>query len=243
MMTDELNAIILAAGQGRRLGKQFWRKPKSLIEINSRTLLERIVLGLSNLDVKIIKIITGFEINQIEAEITRFSTKIKSDVQLVENRKFNKFGSFYSLYLALQNISANGVWIFDSDIIFEEDLFAKIKSYHSLSSTLCCTELTDNPDKVIALIDNERVVKFGKLSSITSLNYGKSLEYIGVLYLDSHAISFLKELDSTYFEHEYEDVLNRFLDQINVAVMNLGKLKWNEIDTIEDYRNVLEKWQ
>lgn len=242
-MADELNAIILAAGQGRRLGEQFWRKPKSLIEINSKTLLERIVLGLSNLDVNIIRIITGFEVNQIEAEITRFSSKITADIQLVDNHEFNKFGSFYSLHLALQNIPANGVWVFDSDIIFEEDLFAKIKTYRSLSSTLCCTEITDNPDKVIATIDNERVVQIGKLSSITSLNYGKCLEYIGVLYLDSYAISFLKELESTYFEHEYENVLNRFLDQINVAVMNLGKLKWNEIDTIEDYQNVLEKWQ
>ena len=124
-----MDAIILAAGQGKRLGSPFGQKPKTLIEINSKTLLERIIFGLSRIDANSIGIVTGFEAHQFKNVIEKFSINISSRIKIIENEEYENLGSFYSLFLALQHFSTQGVWIFDSDIIFDEKLFSTILAY------------------------------------------------------------------------------------------------------------------
>jgi len=238
-----LNAIILAAGQGKRLGGEFRGQPKSLIKINSKTLLERIVFGLSNIGVKNIEIVTGFESHQFQRDIERYPIDVISQIRLIENQEFKNLGSFYSLFLALQHFSSQGVWIFDSDIIFDKKLFSTMLTYDYSSSAICCTELTDNPDKVLATINQNKVTQIGKPTRVGFPADKKLLEYIGVLYLDVAAVKILKDLDSSFFVEEYENVINELLYSMNFTVINLGNMRWNEIDTMEDYQNVLEFWK
>ena len=237
-----MDAIILAAGQGKRLGSPFGQKPKTLIEINSKTLLERIIFGLSRIDANSIGIVTGFEAHQFKNVIEKFSINISSRIKIIENEEYENLGSFYSLFLALQHFSTQGVWIFDSDIIFDEKLFSTILTYDCSSSALCCTELTDNPDKVLVSMKHNKVTQIGKLSRVDFTADKRLLEYIGVLYLDVSHINILQNLDESFYVEEYESVINKLLNSMNFTVINLGDMRWNEIDTMEDYQNVLEFW-
>ena len=64
-----MKLIILAAGVGSRLGKKISKKPKSLIKIGNKTLIERLIRQFEKNDVRNINVIIGYKGNQIKKKI------------------------------------------------------------------------------------------------------------------------------------------------------------------------------
>lgn len=236
-------AIILAAGRGKRLGEIGNNSPKTLIEIQGITLLERIINGLIGLNFPLVRIITGFKADLIDSKINYLNHSRSFQIKTIRNTYFSEYGSFYSLLLGLRELDSDGVWVFDSDIIFDEKLFEEIARYVDLNySALCTTNVTTNKDKVIVGKNSNLISKLGKIGKI-QLNPNESLsEYIGILFLNREAIKVLCKIESKYFVLEYEDVINLLLAKIPFVEINLGNLNWNEIDTLEDLNHVLSKW-
>ena len=61
-----MNAIILAAGMGKRMGNLTKNKPKCFLEINGVPLIERLIKQLRNFGVKDISIVTGYKSRQFK---------------------------------------------------------------------------------------------------------------------------------------------------------------------------------
>ena len=75
-------AIILSAGYGKRLNPVTLTKPKPLLEINKKTLLENTIFFLENFGVEEIIINTHYLSKQISSFIK--SKKFKSKIFLIE---------------------------------------------------------------------------------------------------------------------------------------------------------------
>ena len=56
-----MQAIILAAGMGKRLKELTSNATKCMVEVNSVTMIERMLLQLDKLDLKRIVVVTGYE--------------------------------------------------------------------------------------------------------------------------------------------------------------------------------------
>jgi choline kinase len=56
-----MQAIILAAGMGKRLGHLTSNNTKCMVEVNNRTLIERMLLHLQTLGLKLIIIVIGYQ--------------------------------------------------------------------------------------------------------------------------------------------------------------------------------------
>lgn len=56
-----MKAIILAAGKGSRLLPMTLLKPKPLLKINGKTILENMIKRLKNAGVKDITVVTGYK--------------------------------------------------------------------------------------------------------------------------------------------------------------------------------------
>jgi len=233
----------MAAGQGKRLNHNHGRIPKTLIEIGGRTLLERIVFGLDEIEFDRISIIVGEYKSAFDREIAKYPNNLKSRIQLIENKKFISYGSFYSLLLGLKNVSSRGVWAFDSDIIFEAELLRRIKYHDEDISALCSTSLTQNSDKVIVFKELQRVIKIGKNLDLTSTSGIIKREYMGVFFLNFHAQNFFKSIQGINLTLDYEAVINLFLDKIELDDIFLNNMRWNEIDTLEDLIHAKANWK
>ena len=66
-----MKLIILAAGVGSRLGKKISKKPKSLIKIGNKTLIERLIRQFEKNDVRNINVIIGYKGNQIKKKFKK----------------------------------------------------------------------------------------------------------------------------------------------------------------------------
>jgi len=236
-------AIILAAGRGKRLGKIGNNYPKTLIEIQGITLLERITNGLSRLNFSLVRIITGFKADLIDSKINNLNHSQLFQIKTIRNPYFLEYGSFYSLLLGLRELDSDGVLVFDSDIIFDEKLFEEIARYVNFNnSALFTTNVTTNKDKVIVGKNSNLISKLGKIEKIQLDPKETISEYIGILFLNREAINVLCKIESKYFKLEYEDVINLLLAKIPFVEINLGNLHWNEIDTLEDLNLVHSIW-
>ena len=78
-------AIILSAGYGKRLNPLTLSRPKSLLKINKKTLLENIIYLLEKFGIKEIKINTHYLSDQIASFIN--SKKFNSKIILIEEHK------------------------------------------------------------------------------------------------------------------------------------------------------------
>ena len=93
-MTTPLKAIILAAGEGNRLRPYTADRPKCMVELGGRSLLEHQVGVLQSQGIKDITIVTGY----LSEKITALGYKT------VHNPEFNQSNMVYSLMCAKEEM-------------------------------------------------------------------------------------------------------------------------------------------
>lgn len=75
------NAILLAAGEGSRMG----HIPKSLLRVGGQTLLERQIAMLLKAGACRMIVVTGFYFQEIEAQIVRMPSVLRNAIEVVRN--------------------------------------------------------------------------------------------------------------------------------------------------------------
>ena len=92
-----MQAIILAAGMGKRLGALTQHNTKCMITVNGITLIDRMLSQLSLLDLSRVIIVVGYEREKL---ITFIGNKYPSlNITYIENPIYDKTNNIYSLAL------------------------------------------------------------------------------------------------------------------------------------------------
>ena len=154
-----MNCIILAAGFGSRLKELTKNKPKALIEINGKILLDTQIESALSIGVENIYIITGYKSNLIEKHIQE---KYIDKVRLIKNFNFANSNSAFSWLLAAPFICDKPCLHLNCDILFSNDALLKLVSSFNKDkiSTIACRNdlaLKNNMEQII--IDNENFVR------------------------------------------------------------------------------------
>lgn len=98
--SEQFNALLLAAGEGSRLG----RIPKGLLRIGDQTLISRQLVALQEAGASHIVVVTGYYFKEIEAEIRRMQNSLEPSVEIVRNEQPER-GQQSSVTLGLQALS------------------------------------------------------------------------------------------------------------------------------------------
>lgn len=122
-----MKAIILAAGQGKRLGNITKNTPKCLLKLDKKTILNYQIDSLIKCGIDKILVVTGFKEEKIVKNIRKFYAK--SLVISIYNDYFDEKDNAYSLSLALEFIDSKKdiVIILDGDIVFDIRILEKLK--------------------------------------------------------------------------------------------------------------------
>ena len=119
-----MKAIILAAGRGSRLPKKISKIPKSLLQINNKSIIERQIDIFKSHNINQIAIVTGFKRHLFK----------KFKLQEFYNKKWKTTNMVYSLSKAKRWLLNYECIVTYGDIIFEKKELKKIiNSRHSLS--------------------------------------------------------------------------------------------------------------
>jgi choline kinase len=232
-----MKAIILAAGKGTRLNGVDL-KPKCLFEVAGRTLLDRQVSALRELQLNGIVIVAGFEAERIRR-------RCSPDISFVMNSRFEETSSLYSLWMAREHL-VDGFVVLNCDVLFHPQLLTNL-----VSSPFGDALLVDFVDKNANHLGDEEMKV--KVANGLVVDIRKDLdpadadgENVGMVKFSSEgAKRLVNEMDlliSRGFEREWAPrAFREFALEFPLHAISTEDLPWIEIDFPEDYRKAKEE--
>jgi choline kinase len=147
-------AIVLAAGVGSRLRPFTADRPKCLVEVGGRTLIEHQLRALRACGVEDVVMVVGYCADRVRRQVG-------GAVRYIENERYEATNSLYSLSLASAELSS-GVLILNSDVLAVPILFDRLM--RAPDPTLFWSELGNNfePEDMKVELRESHVVNFGE---------------------------------------------------------------------------------
>lgn len=237
-----MQAIILAAGMGRRLGEYTRDNTKCMLPVNGVRLIDRVLGQLAPLGLSRVVIVVGYKgQNLIDYIGHRYDDRLK--IEYVNNPIYDKTNNIYSLALAKDKLQEDDTLLIESDLIFDDSLFRMI---------------VDNPYPNLALVDKYEtwmdgtMVRIDEENNIVNFVPKKAFKYKDVdsyyktvnIYKFSREFSrnkyvpFLEAYSKALGNNEYYEQVLRvitLLDNSELKALPITNgAKWYEIDDVQD---------
>ena len=237
-----MQAIILAAGMGRRLGEYTRDNTKCMLPVNGVRLIDRVLGQLSQLGLSRVVIVVGYKgQNLINYIGHRYDDRLK--IEYVNNPVYDKTNNIYSLSLAKDKLQEDDTLLIESDLIFDDSLFRMI---------------LDNPYPNLALVDKYEtwmdgtMVRIDEDNNIVNFIPKKAFKYKDVdsyyktvnIYKFSREFSqnkyvpFLDAYSKALGNNEYYEQVLRVITLLDNAELKALPItngaKWYEIDDVQD---------
>ena len=238
-----MQAIILAAGMGKRLGELTRENTKCMVKVREQTLIERMIRQLSESNVKRIIIVVGYKGEKVKALI---GNKINNTpILYIENKIYDKTNNIYSLYLAKDFLIEDETLLLESDLIFADSILEKLIAdpYPNLAvvakyqSWMDGTVVTlDEDNNILNFISKKAFVFAHKDSYYKTVNIYKFSKEFSMNKYVPFLEAYCKALGNNEY---YEQVLKviSLLDKPDLKALKIEDEKWYEIDDLQDLNN------
>ena len=250
---NDLNAIILAAGQGKRLIPLTKNKPKCMVNLFGKALLEWQISIFRECGITDISVVTGYRSKLIDL----------SGLKFFQNKEFETTNMVESLFCASQELNEQTIVSY-GDIIFEKKVLDKLIQSKADFSVIVDKNWKrywemrfDNP------LNDAESLKIDADSNITSIGQKTQKideiegQYIGLMKFQNAGLEKIKgfyekiKSQSTNNSNPLNPLVSfqqLFMTDFLQGLINDGcKLRaieiengWLELDTIDDYDKYVE---
>lgn len=235
-----MQAIILAAGMGKRLKDLTKDNTKCMVEVNGVSLIERLLNQLEQYNLSKIVIVVGYKGDKLQSFISTLN--VKTPIVFVDNSVYYKTNNIYSLYLAKDYLCQEDTLLFESDLIVEDSVIkslvederqtlALVDKYESWMDGTC-VKISENDD-ILEFVPGKKF-KFEEIKSYyKTVNIYKFSKHFSL----THYVPFLEAYSSALGNNEYYEQVLRvitMLDDPEIKAKRLSGELWYEIDDIQD---------
>ncbi|KAA5604061.1 phosphocholine cytidylyltransferase family protein [Roseospira marina] len=243
-----MKAIVLSAGQGKRLSPLTDSRPKCLLPFGGRSLLEWQIRALASQGVTEVVVVVGFGAEAVEQELARIALP---DLRLraLFNPFFDVADNIGSCYVALPEMTGDFL-ILNGDTLFEpavlETLLARATA--PVTVTIDRKARYDADDMKVCLDQGRRLCAIGKTLAADSVN-GESIGML--LFRGDGGARFAESIQAVIRETDgprrwYLSAIDRLARAGGaVEVVSIEGRQWGEIDypaDLERARRMAEGW-
>lgn len=235
-----MQAIILAAGMGKRLKELTQNNTKCMVKVNGVSLIDRMLHQIQKQNVDRIVIVVGYEREKLREYIATLG--ITTPITFIDNPIYDKTNNIYSLSLASDYLCQDDTLLFESDLIFEDSVLdalvkdprptlALVDKYESWMDGTCVK--LDRDDNIEAFVPGKKF-KFDEIK-----DYYKTVNIYKFSrdFSKTHYVPFLDAYQKALGENEYYEQVLRVITMLDDPVIKAKRLtgqKWYEIDDIQD---------
>lgn len=235
-----MQAVILAAGMGKRLKELTRNNTKCMVEVNGVTLIERALKILDHKNFSQIIIVVGFQSEKLVDFIS--TLHIKTKILFVNNDVYCKTNNIYSLLLTKDFLVNEDTLLLESDLIFEESVIDAI---------------LDDPRETLALVDKYESWMDGTCMELDEndvikefvpgkyLNYAEKDNYYKTVNIYKFSKDFSSNVYIPFLEaylkamgmNEYYESVIKLIAMLEKDVIRAKRLTgqmWYEIDDAQD---------
>lgn len=235
-----MRALILAAGRGSRLKKYTKDKPKCLVEVGKKPILQRQLESLKEANIKYVIIVVGYMAGYVINFCCELNEKLSSyfTFTFVHNSQYSTTNSAYSFFLAKDFIKDEPYIHLNCDVLFPGRLIKALCDY-------------DYPNKIV--IDTRAIPKDNMEQVIMVGHQITHMQNTLLKYCDGKAIGIAKlgpelmdwvikrierDLDHRRFQENFYGILRKAI-KAKFDIFGYKSDSVYEINTVED----LEKWK
>ena len=235
-----MQAIILAAGMGKRLKMLTRYNTKCMVKVNGVTLIERMLQQIDQQQLSRIIIVVGYEGQKLIDYIDTLN--IQTPIVYIHNPIYDKTNNIYSLSLTKDWLVKEDTLLFESDLIFEDavldvllsdprETLALVDKYESWMDGTCVKIAED--DTIEAFVTRKKF----KFNEITEYYKTVNIYKFSKHFSETRYVPFLNAYQSAIGQNEYYEQVLRvitMLDDPEIKAKRLNGQLWYEIDDIQD---------
>lgn len=240
-----MQALMLAAGMGKRLGRFTKNSTKCMVPVNGKTLIEYAIEALIQCGIKKFVMVVGYK---SEVLINFIKEKFPEErlngmkIEFIENPIYDKTNNIYSLYLAKNCLAEDDTLLLESDLIFKKKILSSLIS-SSDKNVAVVSKFEPWMDGTCTLLNCENQIT--QIVDKTAFKWNHTEDYYKTVniykfskdFSKNYYIPFLEAYQKAFGENEYyEQVLKviSFLSSTAIKGMKVSGDDWYEIDDAAD---------
>jgi len=230
-------AVILAAGMAKRLRPLTDERPKCLLTVGERTLLQRTVDGIIAAGISELVVVTGYRAEMIRQFLTSHYPQLT--IHFIDNPDYPNNNNIFSLWLTRPYTDGKDFLLLDSDILFDPAIIPAVLHCEGSALALNRHELGDEEIKVI-VDEQNRVLEISKVCAIDKA-IGESVgiekmtaDYSTALFTELEQMIEREGLIDIFYERAFERLIPQGHTFTIVDTTHFFSI---ELDTVEDFEN------
>ncbi len=237
-----MQAIILAAGMGRRLGKYTQDNTKCMVEVNGVKLIDRLLRQLSKVDLSRVIIVVGYKGDNLKQYITSHYANSKQNIEFYDNPIYDKTNNIYSLWLVRKQMEEDETLLIESDLIFSDRMIPMIVNDKRPNIALVAKYETWMDGTMVCLDDDNHITNFVSKKAFRYEDVDKYYKTVNIYkfsqnFTQNIYVPFLDAYCKALGNNEYYEQVLRvvtMLDKSNLEALEIDSEKWYEIDDVQD---------
>lgn len=236
-----MQAVMLAAGMGKRLAKFTKNNTKCMVEVADKKLIDHAIDVLLKVGIHRFVIVTGYQGENLKKYVLE-NYKDKMEIVFVDNKDYATTNNIYSFYLAKDELTKDDTILLESDLIYDYRIVkglldneaknvAAVAKYKSWMDGTCVT-IEENGD-IHSFVGKENFDFLHPDNYYKTVNiYKFSKEFLENVYFP-----FLEAYMKAYgLDSYYETTLKLVckLPNDKIKAFEIGSLPWYEIDDEQD---------
>lgn len=236
-----MQAIILAAGMGKRLGEFTKHNTKCMVPVNGVPMIDRLLKQLCGLNLERVVIVVGYEGQKLIDYIgSRFEDKLK--IEYINNPIYYKTNNIYSLALAKEKLIEDDTLLIESDLLLDDSMFPLILDNPYPNLALVAKYQTWMDGTMVRIDDDNNIVNFipKKAFKYSDVQYYYKTVNVYKFSKDFSIrkyVPFLQAYSEALGNNEYYEQVLRvicFLDKPELKALPITDEKWYESDDKAD---------
>lgn len=236
-----MQAVILAAGMGRRLGDLTKDNTKCMVKVNGIALIDRLLGQLSALELNRVVIVVGYEGDKLIAHIgDRYAGRL--NIEYIVNPIYDRTNNIYSLALTKDKLQEDDTLLIESDLIFDDKMFSLILGNPYPNLALVAKYQTWMDGTMVRIDEDNNVVNFITKSAFKYSDVDYYYKTVNIYkfsreFLVQKYIPFLDAYCAALGNNEYYEQVLRvicMLDNSELKALPISDEKWYEIDDVQD---------
>lgn len=235
-----MQAIILAAGMGKRLGDLTKDNTKCMVKVNGISLIDRTLTQLSKLSLSRVVIVIGYKGDNLKKYIGNEYNGLR--IEYINNPIYDKTNNIYSLSLAKKELQEDDTLLIESDLIFADALFPMIVNNPYPNLALVAKYESWMDGTMVRIDDDCNIVNFVPKEAFRYEDVDVYYKTVNIYKFSrefsmNEYVPFLEAYSRVMGNNEYYEQVLRVLTLLHSSTLKALPIqdeKWYEIDDVQD---------
>lgn len=238
-----MQAIILAAGKGSRLGKHTKENTKCMLELHGEKLIDYALKSLVKNGVTKVVMVVGYQRDNLMEYLGESAHG--ATISYVVNEDYDTTNNIYSLYLARDFLLQDDTLLLESDLIFDDNIITNLLADKRPSLAVVDRYASWMDGTVVMLDDKDRITNFVPKKFFDYTLVDKYYKTVNIYkfskeFSKNTYVPFLKAYSAALGNNEYYEQVLRVvveLENQELEAFQLSGERWYEIDDVQDKNN------